>query len=96
MQSPYAMEDRLDNSQAFYLYNDPTDNTLVLHRMNTSGFNRPVIVRLFSLNGNLILSTKVQIGEGYELYSQSLSPGVYFVELNEENGRMGRLRFVKR
>ncbi|MCB0855949.1 MAG: T9SS type A sorting domain-containing protein [Bacteroidetes bacterium] len=94
--SSTAMEDRLDNSQAFYLYNDPTDNTLVLHRKNTSGFNRPVIVRLFSLNGNLILSTKVQIGEGYELYSQSLSPGVYFVELNEENGRMGRLRFVKR
>ena len=94
--SSTAMEDRLDNSQAFYLYNDPTDNTLVLHRKNTAGFNRPVIVRLFSLNGNLILSTKVQIGEGYELYSQSLSPGVYFVELNEENGRMERLRFVKR
>ena len=74
------------------MYPNPVNEALTIANLND--FNQATVVNLYNLAGKLISSSHVQGLESITLNTITLSTGVYFIELEHNNG-IERQKFIK-
>jgi len=96
--SPPVSTQELSLDNAFLYYPNPVTTSLFLNFNNRTD-NLDLDIKVYDLNGNLLLQQKEDIDQGFgktiELNMENLSIGNYIVQIINVNGAQSRFNIVK-